>query len=945
MPRIKYNKGGFGTKKHDGPWYFGIPIKRVRVFVDEYDEIFSKMRSIENIKKKFKKFIQELDHKDKKTNARVAGLRIALLKRVDDLDEDEVENVDKEFESEIKDLPSKFKVFITGERQEIKKRAREEESREEEKDEGESERNDASLEKVDKEEKDDSKKRPRKEEEEFQDVEEEDRPQTKFQTLDLEDDTIDDQEDEDDQPGDEQPDIQPDEESAETIDGMEETKEDQPLEELPLTHPDDIVEKEPVFVKDNVQEISTQDPSTLPEGVTPDGQDGPTPDEGEMTADEFNQQQIEILEQQQRDEEEELPTYEEVAEQYKDVIEQEIQEQEEQDPPHSYLGFDNNDQAIEVSFKPTQVEAQALMMIAINRVVRDVMDTEEDEDIDALVEETVEQIFTGEIDTVQEEEEEEEQPIDDASIQAQPPTEMDQQEETKQQEPTDIDVEMKEPSKQQLKQQEKERKLIEKEQTDIDVEMKEPSKQQLKQQEKERKLIEKEERKKIKKQAAMDKLHSEIFGPKSEKIVTEQDESRAYRALPKSQKILQYVSNIVLQELDDLIIQKKVFSSHIRNGSVVSDFLLRAGDRKQTKKQAEITQEKKQQAIRDVIRKAINEGLILTAADISAEIADLVARTTEKIKQNLDPKFAISKYIYPTFRDPDTFNIVKYRSDADGNVIINKQTGQPIIESISAVDRDDTRRLLEQRQAVDATDTPSPYFPIYGKQARRYFSKLEYNYLGRMFQGPGGTPRMSIPRPTKIKSRIETMLKEMGSSLELKDTSINQKQLFKQWMELEVLKNSYQRYNQFADYQYVQDKKELGQDGTLIDPDSTESAAKLLQNVTVQKLLDLLSQQKRQELEATRTSIIDSLKDKQQQEIAAQPDQMDIDIDPTTVGGEGPEQAIARAQQEKEETKQETDLGAWAKKASSDFVPTFPKIYRYDSFAPFGGDKDKLDDL
>lgn len=942
MARIKYNKGGFGTRKHDGSWYKGIPIKSVKDFVDEYDEIFSNMRSIDSIKKKYKKIIQELDHKDKKSNARVAGLRISLLNKVDDLsDENEAAEIDKEFQTQIESLPGKFKVTITGERQEPKEKEKEslgKRSRDDQEELQDEDQEDESTKKTTPiEETDVSKKRPREEEKEFEDVEEAEKPTKKAQALDLEeesetiqqDDEMDVEKEDEEQPIDEQPSDQPDETTTEITDTMEEGKEDQPLEELPLTHPNDIVEKEPVFVKDNVEQVVTQDAPTLPEGVTPDGQDGPTPDQGEMTADEFNQQQTELLEQQQKDEKE-LPSYEEMVEDYKDVIEQEIQEEE--IPPHSYLGFDNNDHPIEILLKPTQVEAQDLMMTAINRVVKDAMDVEEGGNIDALVEETVQQIFSGEIDTVEEEKEEEkkeQQTLDEASIQAQPPTEMEvemaQEEETKQQEPTDVDVEMKEPSKDQVKQQDKERQMIGQ-----------------------------EEIKRKKQQDAMDKLHSEIFGQRAEPIVTEEEESRAYKKLPKSQKVLQYISSIVLQQVDDLINQKKVFSSQIKNGSIVSDFVLRAQDKSLRGKQKEIVKEAKQQAIKDVIRKAINEKMILRSADITAEVADYTAKNIEKIKQNLDPRFAISKYIYPTFRDPDTFNVVKYRSDADGNVIINKQTGQPIIESISAVDRDDTRRLLEQRQAVDATDTPSPYFPMYGKQARRYFSKLEYNYLGRMFQGPGGSHRMSIPRPTNIKSRVDTMLKEMGSSLELKDTSINQKQLFKQWMELEVLKNAYQRYNQYSDYQYIQDKKELGQDGTLIDPDATESAAKLLQNVTVQKLLDLLSQQKRQEIQVGKTvgeennlptSTIQSLSDKQQQEISAQPDQMDVDIDPTKIGGEGPEQAIDRAQQEQEETKQETDLGAWAKKSTNDFAPTFPKIYRYDSFPAFGGDKNKLEDL
>ena len=623
-------------------------------------------------------------------------------------------------------------------------------------------------------------------------------------------------------------------------------------------------------------------------------------------------------------EEEDLPDYEDI-----------VSEDEEETRPISSEGFDNQKSPVVINYEPSDIEIQSMIVDVLVEETRPFMNS--DQEARDFV---VEMLQQDAIELPQQEEEVEEEKVEETEQSIEQPIE--QQEETKEQQPMDVedmdveDIPPKEPVQQ-------------------DVVMKEPSKQQQREILKQQKQMEKENKQQMRKEAAISKMHAEIFGQqpvkmtdddiKEKEIPTDLKIALMDKRLTKDQvdKIIalrDYIAKISLQHISDIKQAKQSIIGQIKSGHAKSAWAVGVTDSPIASK--EINIEISEQSVKDRIQSAINSKIMLRSSDILTEVADYTVRNIDRIKQGLDPSNAISRYIYPTYRDPDTFNVVKYRSDADGNVIINRETGQPIIESISAVDRDDSRKFMEQKQAVDATDTPSPYYPIYGKQARRFFSKNEYNYLGRMFQGPGGKARASVPKPLQMQKEISTMLSEMSDALEIKDVG-KKSNKFKQWSELQILKSSFHRYNQFADYQYTQDKKELQQDGTLVDPDATESAAKLLQNITVQKLLDLLASQQQQKgqtlasVEQPDTNISD-LKDKQQ-EAQLGPDEMDIEKQPENVGANIP--------QEEEETKeQEINLNNWATTQSSSFSLPTQKLYRYsDSFPAFGGDSDILKDL
>ena len=923
MPSIQYNKGGFGVKKtNKEKWYRGEPIKNVDGFVKEYTKKLDSLSSISKLETKTTEIINGIGKKDKKLKHKLVALRIAALRQADELGNDAiVENFDNKFEATLKEYTEKHGITmnIVG----LKKRERPDDEILEDEEIGESdakkpktddepiekeiEKSDESIEKeIEKSSTDEtdtetsSKKRERSDDEILEDEEigeiDAKKPKTDDET-DIEQETqIDDQK-------------------------------EQPPKELPeikLTHPDDILEKEAVQVDDNVQEVPSDQP-VLPDDVVPEGQ--LNDDDGALQEtiipQTFNENAINEIQKGQgggEEEEEELPTYEEMMEGFVDSPDAD---------PRAISGFDNSKQPIRIEYDISPSEIQDLIIVATKSLIKSVIPDDVSETL--IVEQVLDDIIN--------------QSSDDPGMQVDETETDDSSSSSVQAQPTETQLEEMEIEKEMTLET-----LDEPDEPDVpDVEMKEPSKQMLKEQERamknQQRKDENERKQREKKEKAMNDLHSQLFSREQqpEPMMTDEYESKMKKKIPYSQRIFQYIANNVVSSISELVDQKQKFISQIKNGDVRSELDSTSTRKTPTKFQKEIKLSIAQQEIKDLYRAAINNRLLLRSADITAEVADYTAKNLDRIKQKLDPNNAISKYIYPSYRDPDTFNIVKYKTDANGNVVINRQTGQPIIESISAVQRDDTRKLLEQKQAVDATDTPTPYYPKYGKQARRYFSKLEYNYLGRMFQGPGGPHRASLPKPTRMLEKVQTMLNEMGDSLEISDKSIDRKNLFKQWVELEVLKNSYQRYNQYSDYQYVQDKKELGQDGTLVDPDAMESAGILLQNITTQKLLDLLSSQKQQELNVEKQkgeSQMQDLIDKQNK-MESRNTEMDTSISPEQAGAQLPQnptdQQNTQPSTDNPEEEQKLDLSSWAKKGESTYNPSYPTAYRRGGLPAFGG--------
>ena len=754
------------------------------------------------------------------------------------------------------------------------------------------------------------------------------------------------------------------ESSTNSGDGEEEEEKSREisLPDINPTHPDDIPEQSTPVVKDQIQAIDVEVDDTLPNGVIPTGQDSIEQETQLIDPETLGDDSVENG--QTQDRVEDLPSY------------SDIESDDDSDNDSEKLiitseGFDNKDIPVRINHIPSSVEIQSMIIDVLVQETRPYMDSDRE-----AKEFVLDMLGTDmDIESVDNVEQKPEPTLDDNATvvsdnSSNGPRQNNIEETDLQSKVSTDDVDGIDTTPIQVDDDVEKNESTginnsddgntNKQSIDDSVIMSEPSKMQLRLQKKNakdiktaEKQIAKEHARQIKHQNVVNALHADIFNSSSP-IITDDDESKMMNNRSRDVVVRDYIAKIALKHIDNIQREKAAIVGQIRSGHVKSAWILHTSDNETANKS--VSDSIVAQDIQDRLRNAINSKYLARSSDILAEVADYTSRNVERIQQGLDPSNAISKYIYPSFRDPDTFNIVKYRSDADGNVVINSSTGQPIIESISATSRDDGKKLLDQKQAVDATDTPSPYYPIYGKQARRFFSKHEFNYLGRLFQGAGGKPRGSIPKPMDIKGEINLMLREMSSSLEIKDTSIHGENSFRQWSELSILKSSFHRYNQNADYQYIQDKKELQQDGTMVDPDAVESAAKLLQNITVQKLLDLMSSQR-----ARQEQVLDSnnpktnagdLTDKQQTAELGEFD-MDITKDPKNVGAEIPPDSDTEppiegaSNNDTPPIKDDSNinLNNWVSTQPS-FQPPKKQMYRFaDNLAPFGGDMDKLIDL
>lgn len=934
MPRIKFNHNGSGTKKESGKaWYEGAPLKSVEKFFKQY-HAKTKDLSKSDLHKFYRDELKSLDSKDKKINQKITALRIALLRKADDLDEN-VESVDASFIHSVSQYgkDENVQVSITGKR----KRSEDDEADDDEQrpakttvaeaveNENENEEGDVDMDV------EDANKTKKKEKKTLvpvanadDDIYIPDKNTSKEKDVNEEEKKEEEEEEEEDSASPKQDDASIEAQPSESQTGEQSSEIPQaqePLEEIELTHPSDIQEKEQPQVQDNVRQVDSEI-EALPDAVVPDGQNENEASGDIMDPETFNEQQQEgmqeLIQQQQQDE---LPSFEEMDGEY----EEELNEYN-QDPPTSYLGFDNGNHPIVIQAEASPLEIQDVVVSVLKKHIGEAMDIEDESELNHIAHNFLSDAGDAEPSAMQ----------DETNTSTAAPLQ-EEEEETKQGENDSMNVEESAPPQD----------------YQDDVEFKEPTKQMVRQQERERvraqKQAEKEQKERDKRENAINALHSKIFGQKSVPIITDDDEAAEYKKWLSQRKnaVLQYISSNVLKYAEELKAQKARIIGQIKSGHARSEFDRSAQDRPRSNEQTNIRKGIQNQLVRDLVEAKE----LQRTSDILAEVADYTIKNRERIQQKMDPKFAISKFIYPTFRDPDTYNVVKYRTDADGQIIIDKATGHPIIESISAVNRDDTKKFLDQKKAVDSTDLASPYFPIYGKQARDYFSKLEFSYLGRMFQGPTGTARGSIPKPLNLRVKITELLKEISRSVELKDQSLYKDNLCKQWLELEVLKSSYQRFNQYADYQYIQDKRELGEDGTLFDKDATVAAQELLQNITVQKLLDLLAQEKQNNAQGIQQAGDDQsgapssgpgaggagAPPKQPGEVGA--------IEPTNDGPDADNSGPVDPSQQEEKTS-EMDLNSWAKKSNSTFGLNAPQaIYRLEPFPAFGGMNDDLTDL
>ena len=66
-------------------------------------------------------------------------------------------------------------------------------------------------------------------------------------------------------------------------------------------------------------------------------------------------------------------------------------------------------------------------------------------------------------------------------------------------------------------------------------------------------------------------------------------------------------------------------------------------------------------------------------------VQDIIDRNHERIFKELAGIPPTKRYLYPSVRDRDTFNLVLYDRDADGNIKVNTTTGAPIIKEMMKI--------------------------------------------------------------------------------------------------------------------------------------------------------------------------------------------------------------------------------------------------------------------
>ena len=439
-----------------------------------------------------------------------------------------------------------------------------------------------------------------------------------------------------------------------------------------------------------------------------------------------------------------------------------------------------------------------------------------------------------------------------------------------------------------------------------------------------------------------DEDEMEEFPPKKQEALPDEDatmkDTPAVKKEEKARKKVEDIRNVIFQKIarDEREFMQAMGGTRMAVKSAGEGLFLSLNKTKKLKKEIAKAQDQQSEFVKERLalqekakNKRILELRLKAAADTVNSALEIYKNNADKIVQKIRTNPANRSLITSSYRDPDTFNEIKYLTDANGDLVINEATGAPYIASISAMTRDDAAKLIKQRRAVDGSDLPSNYYPIYGKQAKDYFSKHEYSFLGRQFVN--GKKLQTASTPPNITGRIKELLNLIGGSIGIEDFSIKGDP-FKQWIELETLKSSYDNYTASADYQYEQDRLALDQDGKLIDENAMASAAKILQNITAQQLIQAMNRGQA-ELGAAEGAINneppqappDPNADKGQEKGEVGEDEMDVEKNPEQM------------------QKESVNLASWMSSKKSYNPPSRARVFEPVNFPAFGGDNDQLD--
>ena len=235
-------------------------------------------------------------------------------------------------------------------------------------------------------------------------------------------------------------------------------------------------------------------------------------------------------------------------------------------------------------------------------------------------------------------------------------------------------------------------------------------------------------------------------------------------------------------------------------------------------------------------------------------VADMTDKYKELIFDKINNARPDKRLLYPGVRDSDTFNLVLYKRDADGAVIVDPVTKAPIVAEITSITRNDADRLRQQNAVVEAEggEIPSDYFPLHGEPCYKYFSKQEFNFLGTkcsaktkklrpqfLLNNTQGD-RMSL---YDIREKITGLVGTVGDALLItKPKTSEQSPLemqMRELLELEALRDSYAHYTRNTLYNYhhvevVQSEAPTEEDNQL------QSMKALLEDVSIGQMMKLI---------------------------------------------------------------------------------------------------------
>ena len=235
------------------------------------------------------------------------------------------------------------------------------------------------------------------------------------------------------------------------------------------------------------------------------------------------------------------------------------------------------------------------------------------------------------------------------------------------------------------------------------------------------------------------------------------------------------------------------------------------------------------------------------AAELSY-ISDMRVRNAKKIQERLRVERADKRFLFPSVKDNDTFNLILFKRDSDGLPIIDRNTGAPIIEEMTSITRNDSERLLKQKAIVDAQNSDSNvYFPIHGKACKTYFSKSEFKYLGRKVNTKGQLRIGLVESDSKSVAfkKIKSILRMISSAVDV-DTpksTLNSPIGFmhKELYELETIRDAYVKFTNQTNYNYSYDELlEMGGEEEE-EQDKFANIKDEIDKLTLAQLLDYLN--------------------------------------------------------------------------------------------------------